>query len=131
MAALEARIRIATNNRKTPVFSTQQLVDCSQYSQGCEGGFPYLVAGKYAQDFGVIADECYPYVGENQEECFAPENNSTKCKQRTYTYDYHYIGGYYGGCNEELMRIELVKNGPIAVSFEAYPDLRPYSHGVY
>ena len=66
MATLEARVRIATNNTLKPVFSTQEIVDCSQYSQGCEGGFPYLVAGKYGQDFGVIADACYPYEGSDQ-----------------------------------------------------------------
>lgn len=28
---------------------------------GCEGGFPYLIAGKYAQDFGLVEESCYPY----------------------------------------------------------------------
>ena len=38
MAMFESRVRILTNNTKTPVFSTQDIVSCSEYSQGCEGG---------------------------------------------------------------------------------------------
>lgn len=45
MALYEARERIYTNNTVQKVYSTQDIVSCSQYSQGCEGGFPYLVAG--------------------------------------------------------------------------------------
>lgn len=92
MGTLEARVRIATNNSETPVFSTQQVVDCSEYSQGCEGGFPYLVAGKYAQDFGVMADQCYPYVGTDGS-CKGPVNNSVTCQQRTYTYQVRSVVG--------------------------------------
>ena len=30
-----------------------------------------------------------------------------------------------------LMRLELLKNGPIAVSFEVYSDFRNYRGGIY
>ena len=38
LAMFEARVRILSNNTKTPVFSTQDIVSCSEYAQGCEGG---------------------------------------------------------------------------------------------
>ena len=38
LAMFEARVRILSNNTKTPVFSPQDVVSCSPYSQGCEGG---------------------------------------------------------------------------------------------
>ena len=41
------------------------------------------------------------------------------------------LEGFYGGCNEELMRIELVKNGPISVAFEVYSDFFNYKGGIY
>lgn len=44
---------------------------------------------------------------------------------------YHYVGGFYGACNEVLMRLELVKNGPIAVGFEVYNDFVNYKSGIY
>lgn len=58
MAIHEARLRIKTKNQNLTVFSTQDIVECSNYSQGCEGGFPYLVAGKYAEDYGIVDESC-------------------------------------------------------------------------
>ncbi|KAH7639818.1 dipeptidyl peptidase 1 [Dermatophagoides farinae] len=130
MAMLEARIRIATNNTAKPVFSPQEVVDCSEYSQGCDGGFGYLIAGKYAQDFGVVEESCYPYKAYTGK-CKLDYNTTAKCQQRTYTIKYNYLGGYFGACNEEAMRIELVKNGPIAVGFEVYKDFMTYRRGIY
>ncbi|GFY38191.1 dipeptidyl peptidase 1 [Trichonephila inaurata madagascariensis] len=124
MAMLESRLRIQTNNKVQVVFSPQDIVGCSKYSQGCSGGFPYLIAGKYAQDFGVVAEECFPYEYKD-DSC-----REKKCK-RYYVADYKYVGGFYGGCNEDLMKMELVQNGPIAVSFEVYDDFSSYEGGIY
>ncbi|KAK6296478.1 hypothetical protein J4Q44_G00326200 [Coregonus suidteri] len=124
MGMLEARVRIQTNNTETPIFSPQQVVSCSQYSQGCDGGFPYLI-GKYIQDFGVVEESCYPYVGKDSP-CDVPDG----CR-RHYASDYSYVGGFYGGCSESAMMLELVKNGPIGVAFEVYPDFMHYKEGIY
>jgi len=126
MALLEARIRLLTNNTQQPVFSPQDVVECSDYSQGCEGGFPYLVAGKYAQDFGVVPESCNPYKGRDGS-CTTALN----CPHRFYSTNYRYVGGFYGGSNEPRMREALVKRGPIAVSFQVYTDFVHYHGGVY
>ncbi|CAF0785378.1 unnamed protein product [Brachionus calyciflorus] len=125
LAMHEARLRIYTNNSDQTIFSTQDIVECSRYSQGCDGGFPYLVAGKYAEDYGLVDENCNPYKGIDGK-C----HTDPKCF-RHYATKYRYIGGFYGACNEALMRISLVKNGPIAVSFEVYPDFRFYESGIY
>lgn len=39
--------------------------------------------------------------------------------------------GYYGACNEQLMKLALVHGGPISVSFEVYPDFIHYKSGIY
>ncbi|XP_029025992.1 dipeptidyl peptidase 1 [Betta splendens] len=124
MGMLEARIRILTNNSETPILSPQQVVSCSEYSQGCDGGFPYLI-GKYAQDFGIVDESCFPYIAKNSP-CGVPK----KCG-RTYAAEYGYVGGFYGGCSEAAMMMELVKNGPMAVAFEVYPDFLNYKGGIY
>lgn len=124
MGMLEARVRILTNNTDNPVFSPQQVVSCSEYSQGCDGGFPYLI-GKYVQDFGIVDESCFPYVAKDSP-CGLPQNCG-----RVYTADYHYVGGFYGGCSETAMMLELVKNGPMAVAFEVYPDFMNYKEGIY
>ncbi|XP_049745541.1 dipeptidyl peptidase 1 isoform X1 [Elephas maximus indicus] len=125
MGMLEARLRILTNNSQTPVLSPQEVVSCSQYAQGCEGGFPYLIAGKYAQDFGLVEEACFPYTATDtpckvKKDCF-----------RYYSSEYHYVGGFYGGCNEALMKLELVNHGPVVVSFEVYDDFIHYHKGIY
>lgn len=124
MGMLEARVRILTNNTDNPVFSPQQVVSCSEYSQGCDGGFPYLI-GKYVQDFGIVDESCFPYVAKDSP-CGLPQNCG-----RVYTAHYHYVGGFYGGCSETAMMLELVKNGPMAVAFEVYPDFMNYKEGIY
>uniref|UniRef100_A0A8C3GKA4 Dipeptidyl peptidase 1 n=1 Tax=Cairina moschata TaxID=8855 RepID=A0A8C3GKA4_CAIMO len=125
MGMLEARIRILTNNTQKPIFSPQQVVSCSQYSQGCDGGFPYLIAGKYVQDFGVVEEDCFPYTAQDSPCLF-----KRSC-YHYYTSEYHYVGGFYGGCNEALMKLELVLGGPMAVAFEVYNDFMLYKEGIY
>ncbi|KAM4702105.1 dipeptidyl peptidase 1-like [Discoglossus pictus] len=63
MGMLESRIRVFTNNHQKPTLSPPQVVSCSNYSQGCNGGFPYLIAGKYGQDFGIVEESDFPYTG--------------------------------------------------------------------
>ncbi|KAL7637923.1 UNVERIFIED_CONTAM: hypothetical protein RMT77_011536 [Armadillidium vulgare] len=125
MASLEARLRIATQNQRQDVFSPQDVLDCSVLSQGCAGGFNYLIAGRYAQDQGVIAEECNLYRGRDGE-C----TRNASCP-RTYVSEYHYVGDYYGGCNEELMLDALVAGGPYPVSFMVYDDFDYYDGGIY
>lgn len=125
LGMLEARIRILTNNSQTPILSPQEVVSCSPYAQGCDGGFPYLIAGKYAQDFGVVEENCFPYTATD-----APCKPKENCL-RYYSSEYYYVGGFYGGCNEALMKLELVKHGPMAVAFEVHDDFLHYHSGIY
>jgi len=124
MGMLEARLRILTKNAKNYTLSPQDIVSCSVLSQGCSGGFPYLIAGRYAKDYGVVEEECNEYTGE-EGQC------TTKACTRRYVSDYSYVGGYFGGCNEEKMKQALVNNGPLAVAFEVYSDFMMYKSGVY
>jgi len=126
MGQLEARLQIATKGARQDVFSTQDVVECSLLSQGCDGGFNYLIAGRYAVEQGVVAEECNTYSGMDGS-C----STDMTCS-RTYVADgYEYVGGYFGACNEELMMEELVENGPMAVAFMVYDDFSGYNGGIY
>ena len=120
-----SRFMIQSDGKIQKLFSPQDVVSCSEYSQGCEGGFPYLV-GKYADDFGVVEEECFSYVGKDM----ACKEMGPGC-QRYRATDYHYIGGYDGACSEELMQQELVNDGPIVVGYDVSGDFFQYSEGVY
>ena len=149
---IEARVRVASDNKLQPVLSTQDPLSCSRYSQGCAGGFPYLTAGKYAQDFGFVEEACFPYTGMDTTACSkkctdAPRlwqvsNYRSAVSHRTHCTVtmqpcthwhslYHlfagvlccsYIGGYYGAATPELMQAEMLARGPISVSFNVYDD---------
>ncbi|KAL0486560.1 dipeptidyl peptidase [Acrasis kona] len=124
-AALEARINIASKNTKHVVLSPQDIVSCSPYSQGCNGGFPYLVF-KYGEDFGLQTEECYTYE--------AADTKCTKDKcpgnKRNYVTDYQYIGGYVGGSNEQNI-MEALTHGPVVLNFLVYADFTRYRGGIY
>ncbi|XP_042234754.1 dipeptidyl peptidase 1-like [Homarus americanus] len=125
MANLEAQVRITTRNRRQDVFSTQDIVSCTSLAQGCNGGYDYLIAGRYGQDQGVVAEDCNPYTG-NEDPCAT----NTSCA-RMYVSEYVHVGGYYGACNEATMLEALVTSGPVSVSFEVYDDFRHYTGGIY
>uniref|UniRef100_A0A5S6R2I5 Dipeptidyl peptidase 1 n=1 Tax=Trichuris muris TaxID=70415 RepID=A0A5S6R2I5_TRIMR len=111
VAILESRYRILTRNEQKPILSPQDVLNCSPYAQGCNGGFPFLIAGKHAEDFGFV-DEKEP------------------CK-RYYATNYQYVGGYYGASNEDLIKLAVYHNGPVAVGIQVYADFYHYKSGIY
>ena len=120
-----ARLSILTRGKVKVQFSPQDILSCSNYSQGCLGGIPYLV-GKYAEDYGFVAEDCFPYTASD-DSC---SNERANCV-RYYGTDYEYIGGYYGASNVPDMMTELVNNGPIIASMLASDDFYLYKGGIY
>jgi len=106
-------------------FSPQEVVSCSRYNQGCDGGYPFLV-GKDMQDFGAVTESCFPYIGSNSD-C----KNTCAGGKRYYVTNHRYVGGYYGGCSELAMMKEIMAGGPIVVAFQAPSSLFYYTGGVY
>ena len=80
-------------------------MSCSDYNQGCEGGYPFLVA-KFAEDKWVPTD-CQDYTADEEcdDSCFADSKNVYRAL------DYEYVGGYYGACSEADM-MKAVKTSP-------------------
>ena len=121
----EARARVQTNNHWQPLFSEQEITSCSDYSQGCRGGFPYLIS-KYGQDFGIVDESCYEY---NATDRVCKALDPIACPRWRIS-NYGYIGDYYGGASEYLIRKEVYENGPVAVSLDA-TDLHSYESGIW
>jgi len=125
--AIAARLRKATNNKNQDILSPQDVLECSEYSQGCAGGFAYLIAGKYAKDFGFVEETCRPYHGRDGS---CHKTDYPDCK-RHYTKTYQYVGGYYGATNEAEIMLSLVNDGPVAVGFMVFADFMHYGGGIY
>jgi len=115
--ALASRVRIKSKNRAKPVYSVENVLHCSEYSQGCAGGYGYAV-GKYVQDFGAKLK-----TAKDQDQC---KSDDPKLRAT----DYYYIGGYYGGSKANNMMHELHKNGPFVVGFNTNGWVYHYETGV-
>lgn len=132
-SAAEARVRIKSNGRDTTLLSTQAVVSCSIYNQGCDGGYPYLVA-KHAEDFGLVPEDCMPYSGSDEKCELSSHGSACRDPKNPPTYmasNYSYVGGYYGNCGEAAMMQEIYERGPIPVAFDAPSSLFYYTGGVY
>jgi len=131
MLAERARIKTPSLNDANLMLSPQAIVSCTGYSQGCSGGFAYLVA-KYAMDFGLPTEPCFPY------EAGVVEGRQPACAKQCADASQHlrasavrYVGGYFGNCSEVAMMHELVSNGPLAVGIEVPRSFEEYRSGIY
>jgi len=131
MVSSRARIKNATLNAANLMLSPQAIVSCTGYAQGCGGGFAYLVA-KYAMDFGLPTDPCFPYeagiVMGRQPACSKACADPSK---RIFASSVRYVGGYFGNCSEAAMMRELVASGPLAVGITVPSSFEAYRSGVY
>lgn len=128
-AMLSSRFKISSNGSVASLFSPEDVVSCSQYSQGCDGGFPYLVA-KYAEDFGMVEESCSPYTDTDTAACPSVGAGGRGCT-RYHAHHYQYVGGYYGACSETAMLLELALHGPIVMGYQVEADFMLYKSGVY
>eukprot|EP00831_Metopus_contortus_P085534 TRINITY_DN996_c0_g1_i1.p1 TRINITY_DN996_c0_g1~~TRINITY_DN996_c0_g1_i1.p1 ORF type:complete len:462 (-),score=40.98 TRINITY_DN996_c0_g1_i1:23-1408(-) len=125
--AIEARIRVATHNKIKPKLSIKDVVGCSWYSEGCEGGESFHTA-KFGHDFGFIPEENVPFL-----------NSKMKCNHNEFlqnieysTQIYEYVGGYFGYTKgiESLMMREIRARGPLQASILCPITFSFYKEGV-
>jgi cathepsin C len=126
MAMLESRLKIKDDEDVT--LSPQYAVSCNFYTEGCEGGYPTLVA-RFISEFDLVPEECFPFAATDESCTRVCDVSKLK---KTYTVsEYGYIGGYYGASSEENMMAEIFENGPIVANFEPPMDFSYYVGGVY
>ena len=125
VSMLEARLRIYTNFEFDHLLSMQYLIDCSFYTEGCDGGYPTLL-NKFISEFGIVSEECMPYLAKNNQ-CKFSCQDGVKVSVK----DYGYVGGYYGASNEENIMKELRARGPVIANFEPSWDFTLFKSGIY
>jgi len=124
---LTARHRISKNDISKAPFSVMFPLYCSEYNQGCDGGYGFLQS-KWSEDVGLVPEHCAPFAEISS--CGALKScdmGSTRFRAS----NHHYVGGFYGASEESSIREELVKNGPVVMSFEPKEDFMYYKNGVY
>lgn len=125
LSMIEARIRVKSRFKYKPYLSSGGTLSCTYYNQGCNGGYPFLVA-KEGAERGYIEESCSPLISDQrcEESCF--QGKVWKVS------DYGYVGGgFYGSTNDKAMMKEIYQNGPVVVALNASPDLYYYSTGVF
>ncbi|KRX09000.1 hypothetical protein PPERSA_01887 [Pseudocohnilembus persalinus] len=118
---ITSRIKIKFQDKDFKA-STDFALECNSYSQGCNGGFGYLVS-KFFNEYGIIDEKDYQ---TNEGSCGKIEG---KVKYKVASYDY--IGGFYGNSTEYLIMKEIMENGPVVLSLKVSGDLNYYKEGVY
>ena len=84
---------------------------------------------KYGKENKFIPEKCSTYKGYDGK-C----ESSCDLDKLPYTYgmfDYQYIGGSYGQCSEKKIMEDVLKNGPVVVSFEPDYNFMLYKSGIY
>jgi len=129
MRMLSARHRIKQQDPSHEPFSISFPLMCSEYSQGCNGGYAFL-ASRWSHDVGLVPESCSGYSGEARGQC-GLQCDLSLLDKRWRADNHHYVGGYYGGATEKEIMRELVTGGPVVASFEPKNDLMYYFGGIY
>eukprot|EP00811_Abedinium_folium_P032504 NODE_5543_length_1759_cov_3.511642.p1 GENE.NODE_5543_length_1759_cov_3.511642~~NODE_5543_length_1759_cov_3.511642.p1 ORF type:complete len:514 (+),score=113.20 NODE_5543_length_1759_cov_3.511642:49-1542(+) len=121
---LQARFRIRLKKQYDILYplelSYKSVVQCSPYTAGCHGGWPYL-AFKQTTEVGVPLAECDSAKNIKSLddmctwECYRSTDGRTP-PVLFHTADYGMIGGFAGGSSEEYLIRELYTNGPVCIT---------------
>jgi cathepsin C len=128
MRMLTSRHKIRINNTEALPWSINFPLFCSEYNQGCKGGYGILTA-KWSRDVGLLPATCMRYDtgGSCKLEC-----DLKNLKGKRYRADAHrYVGSWYGNSSVEMIKSELYRNGPMVLGIEPTDDFMFYSEGVY
>lgn len=124
IGAVQDKICMATN--KTVQLSVQEVLDCDQNSQGCEGGYVNKVL-QWGKKKGYVTAECHEYSGDKQE-CDVDHFETNECRLDNTVYK---VNDYCIAVQEENIKRELFKNGPVVAQMQPYTDFLAYKEGSY
>lgn len=118
--------------------SPQQLVDCDTTNLGCDGGYPFAAMQYISHLGGLLSWDSYPYkrivYGEPAyNPVGTPSCDVHLINRALQSHSIAHLAGFQfvamGAQDEELMRVYLVKNGPLSISLNAN-GMDFYIHGV-
>jgi len=129
MRMLTARHKIKQNDTEALPWSINFPLFCSEYNQGCKGGYGLLTA-KWSRDVGLLPATCMRYNtgGSCKLEC-----DLKSLKGKRFRADHHrYVGSWYGNSSGvDAIKAELFRNGPLVLGLEPAEDFMFYSEGIY
>ena len=112
-----ANLLLAREGINEPLrLSTQSVVSCSYYNQGCNGGLEMLVH-RHAKEAGIPPESCMAYTsGRNGNVPTCDSACFSDTSELVYAKDYGYVGGFNGQCSEARLLRNLYEYGPLTVA---------------
>lgn len=129
------RFAIMSKGAEAIELSAQHLLSCNNRGQqGCKGGYLDR-AWLYLRKFGLVDEDCYPWIGKN-EKCKLRKRNSLKTAHcgnppnplRTELYK---VGPAYRLGNETDIMQEILTSGPVQATMRVHQDFFVYQSGIY
>ena len=118
--AFSMRYCIRNNLSEIIYFSAQNLVNCLS---GCKGEYPD-VTWIYLNKNGITREECFSYKGTS---C----NCISKCESNNVKFNKYYAGEQKSLYDENKIKEEILKNGPVTSAMDLYQDYFDYKSGIY
>lgn len=127
MRMLTARHKIRQNDTEALPWSINFPLFCSEYNQGCKGGYGLLTA-KWSRDVGLLPATCMRYntAGTCKLEC-----DLSALGKRFRADNHRYVGSWYGNSSVQMIKEELVRGGPLVLGLEPAEDFMFYSEGIF
>lgn len=136
MRMLTARHKIAINDPNVLPWSISFPLYCSEFNQGCEGGYGYLL-GKWSEEVGLLPANCALY-SEAGKQCTVNSTCIDELRRQNATRwrasSPRYIGGRQEEASEALLLQELYERGPVVVGLSGEQigdDFMFYAGGIY
>jgi len=128
MRMLTARHKIRQNDTDALPWSINFPLFCSEYNQGCKGGYGLLTA-KWSRDVGLLPATCMRYntAGTCKLECDLKKLQGKRFRAA----NHRYVGSWYGNSSVNAIKAEIFKNGPLVLGLEPAEDFMFYSEGIY
>uniref|UniRef100_A0A6G1SKI2 Cathepsin L n=1 Tax=Aceria tosichella TaxID=561515 RepID=A0A6G1SKI2_9ACAR len=102
--------------------SEQELMDCSDQNDGCNGGIAWMALQDVPKIGGIMGEKDYPYIAAMEGVC-----NFNASKRIMTAYDSVFLPDN----NELALRETLAKFGPVAVSLNTSPNFYHYKSGIF
>jgi KDEL-tailed cysteine endopeptidase len=130
--SIEAAYKLQTG--KYEKFSKQQLVDCDDSSDGCNGGMPHT-GFEYFMKNGILTEKNYPYKDDltinYKKNCpFSNNDNENKIKSKLKVKNYELCFEDKQCHNDESM-FEMLEKGPLSACVDASKEFMLYESGIY
>ncbi len=127
---LSDRLCIRSNGKINVVLAPQDAVSCGGLlCNGCFGCvYPYLWL--YLEYYGAVTEECFPYTATERDcaisggHCVDPSVEYKKYKIKSWSTSYPYR-------DVDLIKQEIMTNGPVAAVIYVLPEYMLYKGGVF